>query len=210
MNYTILTDSFDQEEFNRVANHPLQSWQWGEARKETGQEILRIGAFENTDLKHVYTITLHQIPKTSYRIGYCGRSIMPSTELIEFLKGVGKKEKLIFIKFEPDELKNTHLTTNYLPAGRQGQLPTTLRISPTPLFPSWTQVLDLTQSEEELFKGLKSKTRYNIRYAEKNNVVVYEDSSEAGFKTFSQLYFQTVDRQTYHGHNEAYHSIIWN
>ena len=36
-----------------------------------------------------------------------------------------------------------------------------------PTFPTWTQVLDLTKSEDEILKSFHSKTRYNIRLSEK-------------------------------------------
>ena len=32
----ILEDTFDKKEFNSVALHPLQAWEWGEARKKWG------------------------------------------------------------------------------------------------------------------------------------------------------------------------------
>ena len=81
--------------------------------------------------------------------------------------------------------------------------------SPHPLFPSWTQILDLTKSEEELLKSFHSKTRYNIRLAEKKGVVIKEMSNKEGFEIFSKLYFDTCKRQKYFGHSPKYHKIIW-
>lgn len=201
MSYQILPDDFNHETFNAAATHPLQSWQWGEARKATGQEVIRIGGYEGEKLKNVFTITLHKIPKTSYRIGYCARSVMPSEELLNFLEDFGKKENLIMIKFEPNILKKDWKLDieNWK-----------LKKSSTPLFPTWTQVLDLTSSEEDLMKGMKSKTRYNTRYAERNGVTVREVTGDEGFQKFADLYFKTVERQTYHGHNKAYHETVWN
>lgn len=201
MTYQILPDDFQKETFNRKATHPLQSWQWGEARKATGQTVLRIGEFDGDDLTNVFTITLHKIPKTSYRIGYCARSVMPSQELLNYLKELGKKENLIMIKFEPNVLKKDWK----LEIGNSN-----LQKSSTPLFPTWTQLLDLTETEEELMKNLKSKTRYNVRYAERNGVTVREVTGDEGFDSFAKLYFQTVERQTYHGHNKEYHKTVWN
>ena len=85
-----------------------------------------------------------------------------------------------------------------------------LSISPHPLFPSWTQILDLTKSEDELLKSFHSKTRYNIRLAEKKGVVVKEMSNDKGFEIFSKLYFDTCKRQKYFGHTPKYHQIVWN
>lgn len=191
MNIQIIPDNFDQMKFNEHIHHPLQTWQWGEARKETGLNVVRIDGV---------TMTIHPIPHTSYSIGYIPRSPNPSPELIDKLAGYGKENNLLFIKFEPDEEKTSD----------DSMLDTRLVKSMHPLFPEWTQVLDLTPSEGELMKQLKSKTRYNIRLAEKNNVAVKEVSTDEGFQIFSDLYFQTCKRQHYHGHTPEYHRIVWN
>ncbi len=199
MDYQIIPDTFDKEQFNNAAHHPLQSWQWGEARKRTGNAIIRIGGYENKQLKEVVTMSLHPIPKFPFKVGYVPRSRLPTDALVSFMKALGAKHNLIFVKFEPDvsfdeyQKKNNRLLTS----------------SPHPLFPAWTQILDLTKSEEELMKNMKSKTRYNIRYAQKNGVTVREQSTDEGFKIFSHLYFDTVKRQTYYGHNRQYHENVW-
>jgi len=200
MTYKILPDSFDKALFNTVPTHPLQSWEWGEARHATGQKVIRIGGYEGDTLKKVFTITIHDIPHTTYSIGYCARSVSPDDELLKYLEAYGREHNLIFIKFEPNQYNPANYelrTTNYV-------------TSPTPLFPNWTQILDLTESEDALMKNLKSKTRYNIRYAEKNGVTIFENSSPEGFETFAELYFETVSRQTYHGHDRSYHRNVWN
>ncbi|MDA1316668.1 MAG: peptidoglycan bridge formation glycyltransferase FemA/FemB family protein [bacterium] len=183
----------DEQSYNMQVHHPLQSWQWGEARKETGLNVVRIDGF---------TMTIHPVPHTPFKIGYIPRSANPSSDLIDKLVTYGKENNLIFIKFEPDELHSSdviNLLTSHL----------NLRKSPHPLFPQWTQVLDLTLSNDDLMKQLKPKTRYNMRYAQKNNVIVKEMSTDEGFKLFSDLYFETCKRQHYHGHTPEYHRIVW-
>lgn len=198
MKYNILADDFDKQQFNSAAHHPMQSWQWGEARKNTGTSIVRIGGFDSEALQEVFTMSCHPLPKLPWKVGYIPRSILPSEELIQFLKEYAKKHSIFFMKFEPDIQKKDAV-----------KLPSDLKESPHPLFPAWTQKLDLTKSEEELMKQMKSKTRYNVRYAKKNGVTVIEDSTDDGFKKFSQLYFDTVERQTYYGHNRSYHQKVW-
>ena len=196
MNIEILSDSIKAHLINEKALHPLQSYEWGEARKKTGVDIVRLTS--DTD---VFTMTLHPIPYTSYKIGYIPRSVMPTTDILTFLQEWGSKNSLIFIKFEPYVEKST----NY-------KLPATSSLTPSthPLFPAWTQILDLIPAEEELLKNMKQKTRYNIRLAEKKGVVVKEMSTDEGFEIFSELYFATCARQKYHGHTPEYHKIVWN
>lgn len=202
MVYQTIPLSFDKNTYNAVVHHPLQSWEWGAARVETGVGVIRIGEYDHDTLHNVFTMTIHPVPHIPYRIGYIPRSVLPKTELLDFLNEYGKKNNLIFIKFEPYVEKNAGNETM-----KQWDK---LTISQHPLFPVWTQMLDLTKTENELLDGMKPKTRYNIRYAQKQGVVVKEQSTDEGFAVFCDLYFKTTGRQDYHGHTPSYHKIIWN
>ena len=46
--------------------------------------------------------------------------------------------------------------------------------------------IDLTPAEDILLKGFHSKTRYNIRLAQKRGVKVVEDNSKKAFERFSE------------------------
>ncbi len=199
MNIRIIDDNFDQKAYDEKAIHPLQSWAWGEARKKMGLEVLRIGRFENNRLTDVFQLSFHKIPNTSFKIGYLPRSKSPPTDVLNFLNDYGKNHQVVFIKIEPysqETFNAKRLTLN-------------IKESPHPLFPQWTQILDLTKSEDELLKEMKPKTRYNIRLAQKKGVFVKEESNEKGFNVFVKLYFDTCQRQKYYGHNTNYHRFIW-
>lgn len=200
MNIQIIDEKINIEKYNMLAAHPLQSWEWGEARKELGLEVVRIGEFDGKDLQNVYQMTLHPIPQTSFRIGYLPRSFYPSAETLQFLYDFGRKNNLIFIKFEPNERKSAH---------KEKKFASHIENSPHPLFPAWTQVLDISKSEQDLLHGMKSKTRYNIKLAEKKGVVIREESDERGFQIFLGLYFETCKRQKYFGHNRQFHETVW-
>lgn len=196
----IIPDDFSPNEYNKQAFHPLQTWEWGEARKKTGVEVVRLD-----DGKNVFQLTFHRIPKTNFRIGYLPRSVFPSKDVLNFLFDYAKKYKTIFIKIEPNEEKsNIKNQISKLQIKNQKLIE-----SNHPLFPEWTQVLDINKSEDELLKSFHSKTRYNIRLAEKKGVVIKEMSNDKGFEIFSRLYFETCKRQKYFGHTPKYHKIIW-
>jgi len=196
MTYQILNNNISDTEINELATHPLQSYQWGEARKKMGTDILRIGNFVNKKLTEVFTISIHKIPYTGYKIGYVPRSKMPSEVFLFFLKELKNKYNFVFIKFEPDEELGV-------------EIPKSLTRSLHPLFPEWTQVIDLSKSQEELLKKMKPKTRYNIKVALKNNIKVKEETNQTGYNFFEKLYFETVKRQTYHGHQKKFHRIVF-
>lgn len=191
----IIPDDFLPSEYNKLALHPLQTWEWGEARKKTGVEVLRL-----SDDKNVFQLTFHKIPRTRLKLGYLPRSVYPSKEMLSYISDYCKKIGVIFVKIEPDITVISNEVNN---------LDKRLIQSPHPLFPAWTQILDLTPTEDALLKSFHSKTRYNIRLAEKKGVVIKEMSNEEGFEIFSKLYFETCRRQKYYGHTPKYHQIIW-
>ncbi|KXK12035.1 MAG: Lipid II:glycine glycyltransferase [Microgenomates bacterium OLB23] len=196
MTVSVLTQDYSAKKINAVATHPLQSWQWGEARKKMGIEVVRLGEFNGDHLQNIFQTTFHKIPHSPFTIGYLPRSAVPSQKILELLKAEARKRNAICVKLEPNVAKSNEKTIN-LPKAQHS------------LFPQWTQRLDLLQSEETLLAHLKPKTRYNMRLAEKKGVVVKEMTTEEGFEIFAQLYFETTARQRYSGHTKEYHKIIF-
>lgn len=195
----IIPDTYSSQLYNSVVNHPLQSWEWGQARKSTGIKILRVGKFIGEKLSKAYLITIHRIPFTNFNIGYIPRSDLPSKDLIAFLKKISKEFNIIFVKIEPYIKKESTKPLIF----------TNLNKSPHPLFTNWTIISDITKDENKLMESLKSKTRYNINLAQKKGVYVKEESNEKGYTIFENLYFETINRQKYKGHNRFYHRKIW-
>lgn len=190
----IVTEPSAQTNWNKKAVHPMQSWEWGDARKKMGIEVVRVGEYTDDRLDNVYQMTVHHIPRTNLSIGYVPRSIAPSSSAIDVFLRLAKQKQMVYIKFEP-------LT--------EVEQPSRLQQSISSLFPRWTQCLDITKTEEELLKNMKQKTRYNIRLAEKKGVTVEEMTDDEGFETFIKLYFETTKRQRYAGHNYQYHKILF-
>jgi len=195
----LITDQ-EKSQFNKLATHPLQSWEWGEFRQSQGYKVARLGVTEKGKLKEVFQISFHPIPPISLTVGYLPKSPLPSKEVLEKLKEIGKKEKTIFIKIEPhtqkSEIRNPKFETLGLIPGK-------------PLFTKYTSVIDLTRSEEEIFNSFKPKTRYNIHLAEKHGVIVKEDNSAEAFEEYLDLLFETTKRQGFFAHNREFHRKQW-
>ncbi|MEK7616617.1 MAG: peptidoglycan bridge formation glycyltransferase FemA/FemB family protein, partial [Patescibacteria group bacterium] len=185
--------------YNKLVTHVIQSWEWGEFRKGLGIPLLRYGLYENGKLKTVFQLTLHHIPFTNYYVGYLPKGPSPNKELAEALKRIGRENNCAFIKLEP----------NVIASKTKQSIPADFKKSPKPLFTKYNFVLDLIKSEEELLKSFHSKTRYNIRLAQKHGVKVIEETSDKAFEIYLKLYFETTKRQGYHGHNEDYHRKVW-
>lgn len=192
----ILDKNFDSGSFDDLAQHPLQSWKWGEAKNAMGNEVIRLGEFEKDKMINVFQMTLHPIPYTKLKLGYIPRSVMPKSLVLKFLYDWGRDNKIVFVKFEPYVEKPVNIDAG-------------LTLSNHPLFTPWTQILDLKKTEDELLAAMHQKTRYNIKLAIKKGVVVKHEYDDAGYETFSKLYFETTRRQKYYGHDASYHKTVW-
>lgn len=187
-------------QYNRLVTHLMQSWEWGEFRKSLGLPLLRYGLFEQGKLVTVFQLTLHKIPSTNQYVGYLPKGPAPDKDLAEALRKIGKENNCALIKVEPDVLQVT---------GDRLQITGDFVRSPKPLFTKYNFILDLTKSENQILKEMHPKTRYNIRLAEKKGVVVKESANEQALEEYLNLYFETTNRQGYHGHNIQYHKKVW-
>lgn len=200
MNTTPITED-NKSAFNHVVTHPLQSYEWGVFRKHSGIDVLRVGFGSEKKLESGLTLTIHPIPHTPWTIGYVPKSTMATKDIVSELYRLGREKKCIFIQLEPNVTSSETKTKEMYANG--------LIKAAHPLFTKYTFVLDLTPSEEELLKNMHSKTRYNIKVAQKHNIFVEEDNSDAAFETYLKLVWETTKRQGFYAHTETYHRKLW-
>lgn len=191
----------ERKEFNKLASHPLQSYEWGEFRKKTGVTVVRKGYFEKGKLTQTLQLTIHKIPHTMWTIGYFPKGVLPTKEMVNELKNIGKTRNCIFIQLEPNVMLSESWKFDV------ANLP--LQPAVHPLFTKYTFQLDLTKPEEELLKNMSPKTRYNIRVAQKHNVVIKKESSLEAFGKYLQLTEETTRRQKFFAHTRKYHELMW-
>ena len=139
---------------DKIATHPLQSSAWAEFRREWGNEVL--------ETKYGI-LTLHRLPFSKSKIGMFIKGGKPTKEMLEDLKKIGKENSLVFIKLEPNSPKDPKLVELMKSAGA---------VHGKTLFTPTTFWIDLSPAEQDILKSFSSKTRYNIRLAEKNGVMV--------------------------------------
>lgn len=193
--------------FNRVVNHPLQSYEWGEFRQKTGVQVERLGFFDNGRLKKALTITFHDIPLLNRQLGYFPKGFTPDADQMAALKQLADKHRAVFIKMEPataksiEEAQEDNQTVKFLKKYQveEGK----------PLFTRYTFQLDLKPSEEELMAKMTSKTRYNTRLALKKGVKIFEDSSERGLEDYLKILAETTSRQGFYAHTPDYFRKMW-
>lgn len=187
-----------KREFNKLATHVMQSWEWGEFRKTLGPTS-RFAIYDRDKMVEAFQLTLHKIPLIPYFVGYLPKGPFPDQELAKALKVIGKKYRCALIKIEPDII--------YDPKGSSAD--PLFRLSSKPYFTKYNYVLDLAQPEEVIFKNMHPKFRYNIKVAQKHGVVIEERTDDEALKVHLDLYFETITRQGFHGHNRDYHQRVW-
>lgn len=190
--------------FDRLAAHPLQSWAWGEFREKTGAGVTRLGRYEKRKLVETAQVTWHQIPHLPWRIGYWPKGVIPSKTMLAAVKERAKKEGAIMVKLEPNEIRSQRSGVNLQ------KLQKAFSIAPgRPLFTRWSFWWDLSKSEALLLAGMKQKTRYNTRLAEKKGVKIIEDNSPAAFEEYWRLTEETTRRQGFYAHSKRYHQLMF-
>lgn len=203
----------EKNEYEALINHPLQSWAWGEFRKLNGKKVIRLGVFDPEGEKKLlaaYQITVHPIPQTDYTVLYFPRGPLPDKTMIEALLKLGKQEKAIFVKMDPDVS---------LPVNQGISLTAHQEIhdflikngcqKTRPFWFEYTSLINLKKSDEALLKNMHPKTRYNLRLAQRHGVSVKEGNSDQAFENYLRLMTETTKRQRFYAHTPEYHRQMW-
>lgn len=198
----------EQAQYDAVVQHPLQSWAWGEFRKQTGVAVERLGFYEEGKLINGLQASFHPLPIIGKTAGYVPKGFLPDEDQLAALRKLGKQHNALFIKLEPNvsrpaatgtsdhEAIRTFLTNNGCIPGR-------------PLFTRYTFELDLAADEETLFATLSSKTRYNVRLAQKKGVTIFENTTQEGLDVYLDILKETTARQGFYAHGPEYFQKMW-
>lgn len=102
---------------------------------------------------------------------------------------IAKREKCVFVRVRP-QLINT-------PENLRILADLGLKKSPMHLAAEHTVIVDLTKSEEELLSNMRRQTRYEVRRASKQGIIVEKNNSEETFKEFRRVQAETAKRQSF-------------
>lgn len=158
----------------------LQAWEWGEFQESLGRKIERIAEGEQVIAQAVQI----ELPFGQY-YWYVPKGPLGSGDMqakIEILREAFGDA--VMLRIEPTEHPKF--------------------VQVQDMQPAHTQILDLTKGEERLLKDMKSKTRYNIRLAERKGVETRIVGLEH-FEDFTRLLQQTTTRDKFSGHEERYY-----
>jgi len=178
--------------------HILQSPAWGELKSQFGWESCwvvhgKLGA----------QVLFQKIP-LGYQVAYLPRGpVSPEGDVFDHpdwrgfqndLDTLCRQRKAVFLKIEPDCWQKNHSTACSPPDG--------FKISPHSIQPPRTILISLDGTEDEILARMKSKTRYNIRLAEKKGITIRQlDDVEP----FYGLLESTSDRAAFGIHTKEYY-----
>lgn len=166
----------------------LQSPEWGKVNELAGYQVVvrSLGS-------HSYC---QMIVKNAKRARYLEVPGGPLTDwrdhkkvadAVEQIRQVAKKYHCAFARVRP-QLPDTE-------ANRQLFAELGFQRAPMHLHAEHTIIVDLTQSEADLLAGMRRQTRYEVRRAEKQGIVVEKLSSEAIYREFQAVQAETAKRQ---------------
>lgn len=194
MDIKLIEDKKEWEEF--ISLHPeanfLQSWDWGEFHLNLGKKIHRIGITQQTKLKGVMLCVIEDAKRGRY-LTIPGGPIIDWQDkssfkmLIEYAKDIAKKDKCVFIRVRPQLLSDDFSKALFVHLG--------FIDAPTHLHAELTTQLDLSKSEGEIMKNMRKGTRYEIRKAVTEGIVVKSSTDPGSIKEFFDLQIQTSKRQ---------------
>ena len=186
--------------------HILQSWDWGEFKRETrGWQPTRLAFLDDGELKAMASVATRRVGP--FNLMYVSKGPIldyGDSELVDAvisqLEALARAEGAIWLKIDPDVVAATGL-----PGGEDERVEERgkkfgdflaakgWRFSDTQVQFRNTITIDLRQSEDELLMAMSGNTRRKIRTAAKKGVTI-RSAADEDLSTLYELYRITAER----------------
>lgn len=171
----------------------LQSWQWGQLQKQSGEEVRYLGFFEQD--KQIGAALVITVNAKRGRHLFCPHGPIFETEqatrqhlpvFVDYCKKLARQDKAIAIRIAPllvTSQDNTQVFSN-------------LKFRPAPLHvhAERTWNLDITPGEDKLLYNMRKTTRHAIRKAQDLSVTTDIVTNSSIIDRFLPLYHTTQHR----------------
>lgn len=201
---------------NHSKGHFLQLWEWGQVKRGMGWQPLPLILEEDGDIKAALLILKRSLPLPGMKkcIFYSPRGPVADIENLELCRAlfegarkVAQDHGAIFLKIDPDvPVTNTDFT-QILKSCSFRKNETGLDFEGVQ--PGFVFRLDIRPSEEELLNNMHSKTRYNIRLAQKKGVHIRRAEGKEDLHKFYQVLVETAERDHFLIRGYEYFELIW-
>lgn len=188
-------------------HHVLQAWAWGSFKDRWGWTPTRLLWQEGTETVAAAQLLRRPIPRTPFGIGYVPKgplfdpaNLAVATSVLQDVVAEARRQRCLFVKIDPDvQASNQPFVRGLVAAGWQRGEPIQF---------ANTGVIDLRPDEEALLAEMKSKTRYNVRLAERKGVEV-RPGAPAEFEPFYEMYRETGERDGFLIRPRDYYLDLW-
>ncbi len=165
----------------------LQSKDWFEFQRSLGREVFSLGDTGVIEIPTWFNKKYFYIPRGPNAL---------SNEFVDKLLQKAKDRKAIFILAEPQEDSVAQILSHH-----GFSFSTSKDIQP-----NRTIVLSLVQDDDELLKKMHHKTRYNIKVARRDGVVVRTSDD---IEPFLELLSKTSARDKFFPHSSSYYRSMF-
>jgi len=208
----------EKERFNAFVSsgpkgHILQSYEWGEVKGGTGWIPLRLIVEEGNQIVAAASILERKVPVIGKKIFYAPRGPVldyADKELFDFtleeIQKVARERGAFVLKIDPDVPSSDKDLDAYLKGkGFRSQANQDFE----GIQPRYVFRMDISPSLEDLFANMHSKTRYNIRLAQRKGVRINEACTKEDLKPFYEILTVTAERDNFLIRSFSYFELLW-
>ncbi len=179
----------------------LQSWSWGKFQESQGYHTIRIGLFSSNKLHLIAQVIKIYAKRGNFLLIPHGpifnKKILNNkqtignylSKLTEYLIQIAKKERFSFIRISPILENNFDNQKIFKDLG--------YKTAPIYLNAETTWVLNINQDENSLLSNMRKTTRYLIRKAIKEEIIVEKRTDLKAVDLFYNIYLETAKREKF-------------
>ncbi|MGE5416782.1 MAG: lipid II:glycine glycyltransferase FemX [Acidobacteriota bacterium] len=203
-----------------VAGHPkghiLQTLEWGEVKRRMGWTPIALLLLEDGVAKAGILLLKRNIPLPGLRkcIFYAPRGPVADVHdcdsmdrLFEGVRAVARQHGAIFLKMDPNVDHSDQVFRDYLTS--RGFRKTVTAEGFEGVQPTFVFRMDINKSEDDLLAQMSTKTRYNLRLAERKGVTIREGTNKADLKVFYDILEETAERDRFLIRGYKYFEVMW-
>jgi len=201
-------------DFVRENGTLLQSWEWADFKANFSWRPFRLAVVENDQWLLAASLLSKRLPASKSFLyvpegpifspkikGQRAKSKDVLRALIAKIEAIAQRENAIFLRIEPF-LPNCQSETW---AGVINNLTDLgFRRSFEDIQPKHRLWLDLRRSEDEIWRAMKHKARYNINLARRKGVIITETNDIKMLDAFYSLYLETAKRDRFSARPKTY------
>lgn len=204
---TMICDNSWQEKWEEFVKEKsldgglMQSWAWGDFQTASGRKIIRLATVDDEEnIRACAQLVRSPLPLGNNYL-YCARgpvcedpASLEFKSLLQEIRRQAARRGSLFVRMDPPLPDNPEISAIMRNLGLKfvGDVQ-----------PKSTLIIDLTKPEEELSAQMKSKTRYNVRVAQKHCLDI--DEGPQHFDDFWRLMQKTAKRDRIRIHSKKHY-----